>query len=207
MSAEQVGQAGQVFVVSAPSGAGKSTVVAALRQRLPALGYSISLTTRPPRPGEQNGVHYHFVSREDFLARVEAGDMVEHAEVFGNLYGTSAEVVSRALAQGQDILLEIDVAGAAQIKARFPEAALIFLLPPSRGELERRLRGRGSEDEATIRLRLDGAARELGQARHFTHVVVNERVQDAAADIAAIIRADGLRLPRRWEALAASWGL
>lgn len=200
-------QAGQVFVVSAPSGAGKSTVVAALRQRLPELGYSVSLTTRPPRSGEQNSVHYHFVSREDFLARVEAGDMVEHAEVFGNLYGTSAEVVSQALAQGRDILLEIDVAGAAQIKRRFPEAVLVFLLPPSRDELERRLRGRGSEDEATIRLRLDGAARELNEARHFTHVIVNERIEDAVADLAAVIRADGLRLPRRWDALAACWGL
>jgi guanylate kinase len=150
-------------------------------------------------------VHYHFVARENFLARIAAGDMVEHAEVFGNLYGTSARVVSQALVQGRDILLEIDVAGAAQIKAHFPKAVLIFLLPPSRPELERRLRGRGSEDEATIRLRLDEAARELGEVRHFTHLVVNERVTKAAADIAAIICADFLRLARRWEELAAPW--
>ncbi len=199
--------AGQVFVVSAPSGAGKSTVVAALRARQPELGYSVSLTTRAPRPGEVDGEHYHFVTRDDFLDRVRAGEMVEHAEVFGNLYGTSAKVVAQSLETGRDILLEIDVAGAAQIKKRFPQAVLVFLLPPSRAELERRLRGRGTEDEATIGLRLKGAARELEQAGHFTHLVINDQVERAVDDLAAIVRAEGLRLARTWESLRGAWGV
>ncbi len=199
--------AGRIVVVSAPSGAGKSTVVKALRGLLPDLAYSVSLTTRAPRSGEQDGVHYHFVTRDDFLARVRAGEMLEHAEVFGNLYGTSARVLEQSLALGRCILLEIDVQGAAQVKARFPQATLVFLLPPDAAELERRLRSRGSEDEATIQRRLAAAQGEISAAVHFDYLVLNDVVAEAAQEMAAIITAEGLKTARGWPRVRELWGL
>lgn len=198
---------GRIVVVSAPSGAGKSTVVKALRGMMPDLAYSVSLTTRAPRPGEQDGVHYHFVTRDDFLARVQAGEMLEHAEVFGNLYGTSARVLEQSLAAGRCILLEIDVQGAAQVKDHFPQATLIFLLPPDRAELERRLRSRGSEDEATIQRRLAGAQGEISAAHHFDYLVLNDVVEDAARRMAAIITAEDLKTIHGWDQVRVTWGL
>jgi guanylate kinase len=183
---------GRIFVISAPSGAGKSTVCGLLRRRMPELEYSVSLTTRPPRPGERDGVDYHFVSRREFLARAAAGEMLEYAEVFGNLYGTSAAVLAEALGQGRNILLEIDVDGAAQVREKFPQCVSIFLEPPSMAELERRLRGRGTEDEAVVKRRLARAALEMDQAHLFTHRVVNDDLDAAVAETAAIIQ-DGAR--------------
>ncbi len=180
---------GRVFVLSAPSGAGKSTLVRELRRQLPALAYSVSLTTRPPRAGEVDGRDYHFVSREEFARRVAAGEMAEWAEVFGNRYGTSKRVLAEAVARGADVLLEIDVQGAAQIRRNLPGAVLVFLLPPSREELERRLRGRGSESEETLARRLAEAERELAEAAWFDHRVVNDDLGRAVAEVRAIITA------------------
>ncbi len=190
-----MGKQGTIFVLSAPSGAGKSTVSRLVRQRLPHLAYSVSLTTRPPRPGEQPGVDYHFVSREDFLKRVEAGEMAEYAEIYGNLYGTSARVLADTLAQGRDLLLEIDVEGAAQLRRKFPQGVFIFLEPPSLEELERRLRSRGTEEEEVIRRRLARAQEELAQAERYDYRVVNDDLEQAVSQVEAIIRRHGREPP------------
>lgn len=192
---------GQIFVLSAPSGTGKSTVAGRVRELLPDLAYSVSLTTRKPRDGEINGQHYHFVTREDFKSRIGAGEMAEHAEIFGNLYGTSAELLGQSLEQGCDLLLEIDVKGAAQLRQRFPHGVYIFLLPPSIEELGRRLRSRGSEEEAVVLKRLERTTEEMAQARHYTHLVVNDDLDRAVDEVRAIIVSDTLRTERRLPAL------
>ena len=180
---------GRFFVISGPSGAGKSTVGRLVRKRLGDLAYSVSLTSRAPRPGERDGVDYHFVSREEFKRRIDAGEMAEWAEVFGNLYGTSRKVLNDTLEEGRDLLLEIDVEGAAQLQKRFPEGVYIFILPPSGEELERRLRGRGTEDEATVRRRLARVQAEMGRAGTYDHQVVNRDLDAAVDEVAGIIQA------------------
>ncbi|MCB2185095.1 MAG: guanylate kinase [Deltaproteobacteria bacterium] len=197
---------GQIFVLSAPSGAGKSTVSNLVRGQLTGLTYSVSLTTRAPRPGETEGVDYHFVSREDFQARVAAGEMAEWAEVFGNLYGTSSRVLEEALAAGRDLWLEIDVDGAAQIRRRFPDGVFIFLLPPDPAELERRLKARASEDPAQVALRLSRVGGEVAQAPAYTHLVVNDRLERAVAEVLAIVTAERLRTARQWALVRGRWG-
>lgn len=199
--------AGQVFVLSGPPGAGKSTLGKRLRQRFADLAYSVSLTTREPRPGEVHGVDYVFLSREEFLAKVASGEMLEHVEVFGNLYGTSAAAIRQSIDGGRDLLLEIEVNGGLAVKRTFPQAVMVFLLPPSPAELERRLRGRGTEDEAKIRGRLERVAYELAQARHYTHLVVNDDLERAVEEVAALLTAERLRLDRRWPLVAPAWGL
>ena len=181
---------GRVFVISAPSGAGKSTLCGLVRKRLPGLAYSVSLTSRAPRPGETDGRDYHFVSREDFEGRIKSGEMAEYAEIFGNYYGTSRKVLAESLERGQDILLDIDIEGAAQLKPFFPEGVFIFLLPPSREELERRLRSRGTEDETTIKRRLARAGEEMALAGKYDYQVVNEDLDRAVDEVAAIISQD-----------------
>jgi len=168
---------------------GKGTVVRRLLERRPELYPSVSVTTRPPRPGEREGIDYRFVSDEEFDRLVAGGELLEWAHVVGHRSGTPALPVEEALAAGRDVVLEIDVQGARQVRQRVPEAVLIFLAPPSLEELERRLRSRGTEDEARLALRLATARAEMAQQPEFDHVVVNDRLDQATAQVDAIIQA------------------
>jgi len=184
---------GTLFVVAAPSGAGKSSLVAALIEVDRQISLSISHTTRLPRPHEVNGQHYCFVERDEFERGVAAGIFLEHAEVHGNWYGTSRQKVETLLAGGRDVLLEIDWQGAAQVRARMANCVGIFILPPSRAELERRLRGRASDSEEAIERRLRNSRNEIAHAHEFDYLMVNDVFADALADLQAIVRAVRLR--------------
>jgi guanylate kinase len=175
-------------VIAGPSGVGKGTVVKRLLERDPNLHLSISATTRARRPTERDGVDYHFVTDEHFDQLAASGSLLEWAEVFGHRSGTPAAAVQEALDAGHDVVLEIDVQGAGQVRERVPEAVLILLAPPSMAELERRLRTRGTEDEDKLALRLATAAEELEQASRFDHVVVNDDLERATAQVEAIIQ-------------------
>jgi guanylate kinase len=179
---------GRLFVVAAPSGAGKTSLVRALMERVPALRFSISYTTRPQRPTETHGRDYYFVSKADFEAMVGRGEFLEHARVFDNYYGTARGPVDSALATGQDLILEIDWQGARQIRSAMPECVSVFILPPSRAELERRLRGRGTDAEDVIQRRLSDAAADMTHWNEFDHVVVNDDFATALEDLLAIVR-------------------
>ena len=179
---------GKLFVVTAPSGAGKSSLINALLKEDPALKLSISYTTRSPRPGEQNGREYHFVDEPAFLAMRERGEFLESAEVHGNRYGTSKRVILEALASGQDLLLEIDWQGAQQVRKLYPDAVGIFILPPSVEELERRMRSRAQDSEAVIRRRLDSAREELAHQGEFKYAIINKDFDAARRQLAEIIR-------------------
>jgi guanylate kinase len=184
---------GILFIVSAPSGAGKTTLCGMVRRHFKDLAYSISSTTRKPRPGERDGVDYFFVSREAFEDGIAQGRWAEWAEVHGNLYGTSAQWICHALSQGRDILLDIDVQGARQLLSRFPDAVTIFICPPSMAVLEQRLRQRGGDDEATIAVRLRNAQAEMDQKAMYRHVLVNDDLDQAKSQLVAII--EGYRSP------------
>ncbi len=188
---------GQLFVISAPSGAGKTTVLKVVLATLPAIGFSVSHTTRPPRPGELEGRDYFFVSPDEFIRRRQQGDFLEWAEVHGNLYGTSRQAVTDRLAQGQDCVLDIDVQGARQLREhRDLNPVFVFIAPPSLAELERRLIGRQTESAATLALRLANARTELAALGLYDYVIVNDEVSQAQALLAALIlerRARGRR--------------
>ena len=184
---------GTLFVVSAPSGAGKTSLVRALRERRPALQFSVSYTTRPPRPGEIDGVHYHFVTRDTFERMVAAGDFFEHALVHGDYKGTARQSVEPQLAAGKDVLLEIDWQGARQVRAKIPEAVSVFILPPSREALETRMRNRGQDSEAVIAQRLAAAREEMSHAPEFDYWIVNEHFDTAANELRSIFIAHRLR--------------
>jgi guanylate kinase len=189
-------------VIAAPSGAGKTSLVRALMERDPALRFSISYTTRKQRPNERDGHDYFFVTSAEFEAMVERGEFLEHARVFDNCYGTARRPVEDALAAGQDLILEIDWQGAAQVRAALPECVSIFILPPSRAELERRLRGRGTDSEAVIQRRLRDAASDMTHWSEFDHVVVNDDFARALADLRAIVAGPGTATRRDRAGLA-----
>ena len=190
---------GNLFIICAPSGAGKTSLVNALLEREPDIELSISYTTRPPRPGETDGRTYHFVTREQFLDMAGRGEFLEHAEVHGNFYGTSHATVQSLLDAGRDVLLEIDWQGAAQIRKAKPDCVSVFILPPSRAELERRLRGRGSDAPEVIERRLLNSREEIAHAHEFDFIVVNDGFDDALADLQAIVRAVRHRSQLQWQ--------
>jgi guanylate kinase len=188
---------GQLLVISAPSGAGKTSLVAALLARDPRLKVSVSHTTRPRRPSERDGTDYHFVERGQFEDMQRRGAFLEHALVFGNYYGTSREAVDRERSLGHDVLLEIDWQGARQIRASCGGAASVFILPPSRATLIERLRKRGEDDEHVIRRRMHEAEAEMSHYAEFDYLVVNDDFETAVADLAAVVRAERLRRDRQ----------
>jgi guanylate kinase len=188
-----------VFIISAPSGSGKSTLVHRLLETVSNLTFSISYTTRPPRPTETNGVDYVFITREDFENRLARGEFLEYAEVFGNYYGTNRESFERAIHEGHDLVLDIDVQGARQLKVAIPEAISVFVLPPSRDVLEQRLRARSQDSEEVIQRRLQGAAAEVRNYTQYDYVLINREIEEAAARLAAIVKAERLRKARMEE--------
>lgn len=187
----------KLVVLSAASGTGKTSLANALIESLPNVEFSVSHTTRPPRPGEKYGVHYYFVSREEFEMMVAAGQFLEHAQVFDNYYGTSRPQVEQRLKQGKSVILDIDWQGARSIKTRMPEAVSIFILPPSRAALEERLIKRGQDSPDVIARRMRDAVSEMRHYKEFDHVVVNDDFEAALGDLKAIISGQGKpRTPR-----------
>ena len=188
-----------VFIISAPSGSGKSTLVHALLQAVPNLTFSISYTTRQPRPTETDGVDYVFIARDDFENRLARGEFLEHAEVFGNYYGTNRNTLEQAIQAGRDLVLDIDVQGARQLKMAIPEAISVFVLPPSREILEQRLRARSQDSEEVIQRRLKGAAAEVRNYSQYDYVLINREIEESAARLASIVKAERLRKARMEE--------
>jgi guanylate kinase len=181
---------GSLFVINAPSGAGKTSLIKALLDDEPGLRLSTSYTTRKPRQGEQNGREYHFIDEPTFVAMQQRGEFLESAEVHGNRYGTAKETIRETLEQGQDLILEIDWQGARQVRALYPDCVGIFILPPSMEELERRLRGRGQDAEAVIERRLANAQAEMGHAREFKYAIINKDFNTARQELARIVRGE-----------------
>jgi guanylate kinase len=179
----------RVFVITGPSGVGKGTLIRTLRERVPELELSVSATTRPPRPGEQDGVDYHFLSDAEFERRVRGGEFVEHATYSDRRYGTLRSELERRLRDGHPVVLEIEVQGARQVRRTMPEALQVFIAPPSRDALRTRLVGRGTDDPAQVDARLRTADAELEAQGEFAHVVVNDRLEDAVDELTAVVRA------------------
>lgn len=190
---------GQLYVISAPSGAGKTSLIKALREQMTDLGLSVSHTTRPMRPGEVDGQHYHFVSKSTFESMIAEGAFVEHALVFGNYYGTSKAAVSTVLDKGQDLILEIDWQGAEQVRPLFPKAQSIFILPPSLEALRERLFGRGQDDADVIARRLAEAEREMQAYPNYDFLIINDDFSQALNQLRCIFESARLRTPRQAE--------
>lgn len=185
---------GTLYTISAPSGAGKTSLVAELLKRTPRLGVSVSHTTRPMRPGEVDGVNYHFVSHAEFEKMLESSAFLEHAQVFDNFYGTSQQWVESQLAAGEDVILEIDWQGAQQVRRLMPDTVAIFIMPPSKEALNERLTGRGQDDSAVIQRRMDAAVAEMSHYVESDFVVINDDFDTALADLEAIVRSHRLSL-------------
>lgn len=188
---------GQLYVITGPSGVGKSTIIRRLRKKLPGIGYSVSHTTRKPRKNEAHGVHYHFVDRETFEEMIEEKAFVEWAEVYGDLYGTSLASLRSETDQGLDVLMDLDNQGAKNIRGGLEESVLIYVLPPSLQALEKRLRGRSSDDEAEIKARLDKARKEIKNCVDYDHIIFNEDLGKTLEEVASIILSDRSRKSRR----------
>jgi len=190
----QAGETGTLFVISAPSGAGKTSLVAEMLRADRKLGVSVSHTTRPMREGEKDGINYHFVSRGEFETMIGRGDFLEHADVFGNYYGTSQVWVREMLARGRDVILEIDWQGAGQVRRLIPECISVFIVPPSSDILRDRLMGRGTDAPEVVARRLSEAREECRHAAEFDYLVVNDDFREALADLLAIVRGQRLQM-------------
>lgn len=190
-------QLGTMFVLTGPSGVGKGTLLKEILPKQKNLFLSVSATTRNPRPGEQDGVSYYFLTREQFQEKIEHGEFLEHAEFSGNCYGTPLGPIEERLAKGEDVILEIEVQGAMQIRQKVPGAAMIFIAPPDFETLEARLRGRQTEDEEMVRCRLDTAKWELQQIPRFDYVVVNDDLEEAKAELETVMHAERCRTTHR----------
>ena len=188
---------GKTFIICGPSGVGKGTVVARLLASDPSLYFSVSATTRPPRPGEEDGVHYHFLSMEQFEQWIAEDQFLEHAQFVGNRYGTPRLYVDRAMAQGRDVLLDIEIQGAEQVKRKRPDVVRIYVAPPSWAELDRRLIGRGTEDMEKVRSRLARGREEFSAAKDFDYFVINDTVDRAVEELRAIMTAEHCRPEER----------
>lgn len=188
---------GTLYIVSAPSGAGKTTLVTALVEQIDTLKVSVSHTTRAMRPGEVDGLNYHFTSREQFLKQVGEGDFLEHAEVFGNLYGTSQSTVEQTLADGHDLILEIDWQGAQQVRRALPHARSIFILPPSREALQQRLSNRGQDADDVIAARMALATTEMSHYVEYDYIVINDDFQIALNELKSVLTGNRLTLARQ----------
>ena len=184
---------GKLFVITAPSGAGKTSLIEAVMRDDPSLKISVSYTTRPPRPGEKNGVDYHFVDEKTFRGMESRGEFLESAEVHGNHYGTAKQVIQDAVGRGDDLILEIDWQGAQQVRRLYPDCIGIFILPPSIEELERRMRSRGQDSDAVIRRRLDNAREELAHAGEFQYAIINKDFETARRELTKIIQGERAR--------------
>jgi len=190
---------GTLYIVSAPSGAGKSSLIQALLKTMPTYDtrVSISHTTREPRPGEKEGEHYYFISTDEFKKRIDEDAFLEHAEVFGNYYGTSYQSIENMLKQGIDVFLDIDWQGARQVKKRMPSARSIFILPPSLDELHRRLQNRGQDSEDVIKNRMIKATAEISHYNEYDYLIINDDFDISLQDLKTIIRAERLHLDRQ----------
>lgn len=192
----KVSRAPFILVISGPSGVGKSTIVDRVLEAAEDFVRSVSVTSRKPREGDEEGIHYSFVSRKEFERRRDGGELLEWAEVYGNLYGTPAHFVERQLEQGNSVLLEIDIQGGESVKEKRPGAVLIFLLPPSFEELERRLRSRKTDDEETVQRRLEIARKELTSHEKYDYIVMNDEIEQCVSDVLSIVHAESLRRKR-----------
>jgi guanylate kinase len=183
---------GLLFIISGPAGSGKGTIVSRVRE-LAQFGFSVSATTRSPRPGEEHGVHYYFIDKTEFEGKIEAGEMLEYAQYVGNYYGTPKKPVEDALAAGRNIVLDIEVKGALQVKEKMPEAVMIYILPPDYETLLSRIRGRGTETEEVIQKRMNEARNEIRTFPKYDYVVINDTVEKAAQDVLSILRTENMK--------------